>query len=193
MKTFFLLINKLDKYLLGTSVLLALVGLLMIYSTTFTEQANSGLLLRQIFFLIVGLVLFFSFSSLDYRYLKKIRWPIYLAGTVLLIGVLVVGFRVRGSVRWFDLGILQLQPVEYMKLAMIIFLGLPPKRMPERNTLVSTTTLSIFYNGIRILLGPGSFYGFFIRRKTLFIRRKALLIKIFFKCLLAFCKNLFKF
>ncbi|OGE80119.1 MAG: rod shape-determining protein RodA [Candidatus Doudnabacteria bacterium RIFCSPHIGHO2_01_FULL_43_23] len=123
MTNFLILLRRVDKYLLGASMFLVMVGFLMIYSTTFSESENIGLVTRQLVFFSIGLVLFFTFSSLDYKYLRRISVYIYVVGIALLVAVLFFGFDIRGTTRWFDLGVVQLQPVEYMKLALIIMLA----------------------------------------------------------------------
>ena len=123
MANFLILFRRMDKYLLGASLFLILVGFLMIYSTSFSESANAGLVSRQLIFFSVGLGLFFGFASLDYRYLRRISIFIYAFGVAMLVAVLFFGFEVRGTTRWFDLGIIQIQPVEYMKIALIIIMA----------------------------------------------------------------------
>lgn len=112
-----------DKYLFGLSILLFLVGLLMIYSTTFGDPEFRGLPLRQSVFFLIGLIVLIVFSSLDYRYLLRISWVLYLAALILMVAVLLFGINLKGSVRWFNLGFTQFQPVEFAKLALIVFLA----------------------------------------------------------------------
>jgi len=116
------LVRRADKYLLIVSALLISVGLLMIYSTTHADQGLE-LFTRQIIFAAGGVLLLVFFAVLDYRYLRRLNGYIYAAGVASLAGVLFFGFNIRGSQRWYDLGFFQLQPVEFMKLALIIFLA----------------------------------------------------------------------
>ncbi len=53
----------------------------------------------------------------------KLAWPIYGAVLVGLIGVELLGRIGGGSQRWLDLGIIQLQPSEFMKLAIVLVLA----------------------------------------------------------------------
>ncbi len=53
----------------------------------------------------------------------RLAWPIYGAVVVGLIGVELLGRIGGGSQRWLDLGILQLQPSEFMKLAIVLVLA----------------------------------------------------------------------
>lgn len=107
-----------DVIIFGSSILLLLLGLLMIYSTTLTTGSN--LLLRQVLVATVGLVAMFSLAFYDYRNLKKVTGLIYLLIVGLLVFVWFFGENIRGSVRWIDLGFFNLQPAELAKLGIVI-------------------------------------------------------------------------
>lgn len=129
---FFLFFRRADKYLLGVSILLTLVGLLMIYSTTFSDPAKSTLLARQSGFFVLGLVVLFVAATFDYRHLKRLGRLFYVIAVLLLLLVLFMGPLISGSRRWFLLGFFQLQPVELTKLALIIILAwFFERRLPE--------------------------------------------------------------
>lgn len=115
--------RRLDLYLLGLSLLLGFIGLLMIYSMTYADSDPSRLLARQIFFLLLGLGLLLVFSSINYRHLYRIGILAYAVSIVLLLAVLVFGPNIKGSVRWFNLGFFQVQPVEFAKIGLIIYLA----------------------------------------------------------------------
>lgn len=53
----------------------------------------------------------------------KLAWPIYGAVLLALLGVEILGKVGGGSQRWLDLGIIQLQPSEFMKLAIVLVLA----------------------------------------------------------------------
>lgn len=109
--------------MLGFSVLLGLVGLLMIYSMTYATASQSPLLARQAVFFLIGFCLLLFFSSINYRHLYKIGALSYISAVALLLGVLLFGLSVKGSLRWFALGFFQVQPVELAKIALIIYLA----------------------------------------------------------------------
>ena len=155
-----LLFRRLDKYLLGVSVLLVFVGLTMIYSTTFSEGGGNALVIRQSVFAAAGLIFLLVFARLDYHYFQKIALLLYIIAVLSLIGVLFFGLQVGGSSRWFDLGIVRLQPVEFVKLALIIFLAaFFQKRLHQmsrfRNIIISgvITALPVFLTLLQPDLG----------------------------------------
>ena len=53
----------------------------------------------------------------------RLAWPIYGSVVLALIGVELLGRFGGGSQRWLDFGIIQLQPSEFMKLAIILVLA----------------------------------------------------------------------
>ena len=99
----------------------ALVGFAMLYSAAGGEMEPWAA--RQIIRFGVGLVIMFSVALVDIRFWLKSAYIIYVAAFVLLIGVEFVGDSAMGAQRWVDIGPLQLQPSEIMKIALVIALA----------------------------------------------------------------------
>jgi len=105
------------------AALLAL-GMVMLYSSSMA-QLGARYLVLQLIWCAFGLVVCFVAASLDYRWLKKLAWPL-LAFAVLLLGLVLVkhlGTLVHGARRWFSFGVVRFQPSELAKLALIIALA----------------------------------------------------------------------
>ena len=122
----------------------------MIYSTTLGSEVN--LVTRQIIFFGGGIFLLFAFSALDYRYLQRISFILYGLGVALLVSVLFLGLNISGSTRWFDLGFFRLQPVEYMKIALILHLAAFFQKEGMVIRRIKTVALSFLYAAIPIFL-----------------------------------------
>lgn len=71
----------------------------------------------------VGLVIALAIGLIDIRIIAKLAWPAWLGGVALLVLVLRMGHVGKGAQRWLDVGGLQLQPSELMKLALILALA----------------------------------------------------------------------
>jgi rod shape determining protein RodA len=71
----------------------------------------------------VGIVIMLAIGMTDIRAIAKIAWPAWLGGVILLVLVLRMGHVGKGAQRWLELGGLQLQPSELMKLALILALA----------------------------------------------------------------------
>jgi len=117
----------LDHVQLGALVFLSAVGLIFIYSTGVqvgTAEA-AGFFRKQIFWLILGAVLYFGAAGINYRRaaFKGFALLAYLGTCILLILVLFVGVRVYGATRWLDIGAFRLQPSEYAKLTLVMLLS----------------------------------------------------------------------
>lgn len=104
-------------------MLLTLVGLMMIYSTGFSGTTERILWQKQLVYAGLGISGLFFFASLDYRFLSKTGSLTYVAGLLLLLLVLFIGPEIRNSRRWLDLGLINFQPAEFIKLGLILLLA----------------------------------------------------------------------
>ena len=123
-------LNKPDYWLIGTIVPLSLFGLLMVYNSSVAmairDFGNQYYYLQeQAKWMVLGLVIFFIFSLIDYRLWKRIAFPIMIGTIGLLCIVLIpgIGIQALGAKRWINLGFFVLQPAEFAKLSLIIYLS----------------------------------------------------------------------
>jgi rod shape determining protein RodA len=116
--------KEFDWLLLAAVVLLSAFGLMEIYSVAL-GQGNLNLLnfYKQILFIVIGLLLLFIFSLIDYRFLKSLRRYLYGFGALILGLVLLLGSSIRGTRGWFDVAGFGIQPVEIIKIILLIFLA----------------------------------------------------------------------
>jgi rod shape determining protein RodA len=70
-----------------------------------------------------GLVVMIAIAMVDIRVIARLAWPVWMVSVVLLVLVLRMGHVGKGAQRWLDLGGLQLQPSEMMKLALVLALA----------------------------------------------------------------------
>jgi rod shape determining protein RodA len=70
-----------------------------------------------------GMVMALSLAMVDIRFLARFSWPFYALSVVLLILTLRMGHVGKGAERWLELGPVQLQPSEIMKVALIMALA----------------------------------------------------------------------
>ncbi|MEA2020729.1 MAG: rod shape-determining protein RodA [Patescibacteria group bacterium] len=108
---------KVDVYLILAILLLLGFGMVVIWST------NPVLAQKQFYFVLFGLVLFFTLSVFDYRNLARISPYLFFLVVIFLVLTPIVGARVRGTGRWLSLGPLTFQPSELAKLALILVLS----------------------------------------------------------------------
>ncbi|MCX6805659.1 MAG: rod shape-determining protein RodA [Patescibacteria group bacterium] len=121
----FLQLKRFDVILLGATSLLIALGLLVLYSSGIRSAQSASQLdtSRQVIYVLVGAVLFWLVTRLDYDVLRGYSKAIYIIMVALLIIVEVFGATRLGATRWISLGFFQFQPSEFAKLALIIFLA----------------------------------------------------------------------
>lgn len=78
---------------------------------------------RQIVRFGIGFVLMIVIALIDVRWWYKFSWGIYIAGFLLLIFVEFAGQVGMGAQRWISIGGINLQPSEFMKIAVILVLA----------------------------------------------------------------------
>ncbi len=108
---------KIDVFLVFSILLLLGFGLIVIWST------NPALAQKQVYFVLVGLVLFFLLSLFDYRNLAQVSPYLFFVVVILLAITPLFGQRIRGAGRWFRLGPVTFQPSEFVKLSLVLVLS----------------------------------------------------------------------
>ena len=125
-KSKLILKNPLDFTLLITVFILLGLGIITVLSasspTALAETGNSyKYLIKQMEAAIIGIVLMFIASKIDYKLWQKNYKIIYFACMILLLAVCALGREAGGAKRWLDIGILSFQPSEVAKVGIIIF------------------------------------------------------------------------
>jgi len=112
-----------DFWLLGAVVLATAFGTTMIRSAVAGNEELLPLINRQIYFALAGLVLIFIVAAVDYHFWMSIYKPIFFGMSVLLISLYLSAQAVFGAARWFQVGVLFVQPTEFAKIAAILLLA----------------------------------------------------------------------
>jgi len=114
------LIQNIDWVLLGLLLVNSLIGVLMIYSASHYLPGNYYV--RQLFFLGASLAALLVLLLIDYQTLVNFAFYIYGAIAVVLFGMVVFNHLMKkGS--WIRLPIIQVQPSELAKVALILALA----------------------------------------------------------------------
>ena len=106
-------LKNFDWIIFSAVLLLVTFGLVEIYSVAL-GQASGNLLnfKKQLLFAGLGFFLLFTFTFIDYRFLRSLNRYFYGLAIVILIMVLVLGQTIRGTKGWFSLFGLGLQPLK---------------------------------------------------------------------------------
>ncbi len=78
---------------------------------------------KQILRFSMGMAGLFVVALIDVRWWYRLAYPMYLGALVLLVIVEVMGHVGMGAQRWINLGFIQLQPSEVMKVAVVVALA----------------------------------------------------------------------
>lgn len=128
---------RIDPVLLVTTLVLALTGIVMIYSATKGKLALAGLdphyyLKRQLTFFVLAVVVLAVVAMFDYHRWEQLATVLYIGIVLALLAVLSpIGSHALGSQRWFSVGPLQLQPSQFATLVLIIAIATYCARRPE--------------------------------------------------------------
>lgn len=102
-------------------ILVILVVCLNTIGVLLVGSASPGDQKKQIFGMVSGLAIMLVVSLIDYSFILRFSWLIYLFAVALLGLVIVAGESSKGAQRWFRIGGFQFQPSELVKILMILF------------------------------------------------------------------------
>jgi len=117
-----------DVFIIALTVILVLTGFVAVYSASFViALARFGdpnyYIVRHVVWAVGGAILLLAAMRTDYRVLRQLAVPLMLGTIALLIAVLVAGQEAGGARRWIGVGELSLQPAEFAKLTVIIYMA----------------------------------------------------------------------
>ncbi len=113
-------------YLLMVSVFgLFIISLVAVYSGSgqYVQDQPFYFTIRQCIWYGIGIGLMVAIAKFDYELLEKWAFPLYIAGIGMLLMVYFFGTVKNGSQRWINLGIIEIQPSEFMKIFLILYLA----------------------------------------------------------------------
>ncbi len=123
------IIKYIDKPLLIVTVLLFIIGLIMVFSasnvTAYMSHAVSpyNYFFKQAAFLGIGFLLFLIMIRFNTKSYGLFSWGLLLIGMASLAVLLMIGNAKNQAVSWFDLGMISIQPSEFIKVITIVFLA----------------------------------------------------------------------
>src|SRR5437870_460016 len=132
------------------------VGILLLYSATYTQELRVPLLetppARHAAYAFVGLLLMFVIARIDYRLLANLAPLIYGTAIALLLAVMFMGESINGVSRWINIGLFPLQPSELAKPAVAIALARYFSHFKEHSSNPLVTLGSLVVVGIPAVL-----------------------------------------
>jgi len=120
--------GRIDPLILGITIALSLGGLIMVFSASgvvaeMKYADSTHYLQRQIVWMVLGFMMLFVGSRIDYRQWKA--WIPWIIGGCVggLLLVLAFGPLINGARRWLTFGFFSIQPAEMAKLAVVLYLA----------------------------------------------------------------------
>jgi rod shape determining protein RodA len=113
--------SSIDWLSFGAALCISLLGLLTMSSFTHDDP----FFIKQSVWIVLGVLAFFAASMIDWRILRRsgVAAGLYVFMLIPLFALILLGHSIQGAKSWFDIGPFALQPVEFVKLALIIALA----------------------------------------------------------------------
>ncbi len=113
--------SSIDWLMFAPAFCLTLLGVVTMDSFT----GHDPYFLRQIIWLILGSLVFFGATRVDWRFLRQSGVAISFFSVLIvpLVFLLLLGTAVKGAKSWLSFGGLGIEPIEFVKLALIILLA----------------------------------------------------------------------
>lgn len=155
----------LDGLLVYTVIALLMFGLIMVYSASAFEAAHSTggstyYLLHDFVNIAISLVAITVVVRIPLAVWRQASPYLLLGGMAALVLVLIphVGVRVNGSARWLSLGVGNVQPSEFFKLFLVLYLaGYLVRRQEQLSEFthgILTVATLLMVTGVLLLLEP---------------------------------------
>ena len=161
--------------LLLMTLLLSSIGLLSVYNASVAEAFNDFgdkyyFAKQQLVWLLAGFAIFFVLSSLPFKLIKKLIPVAFFISLIFMIAVIIpgVGLKVQGARRWIDLGVSTVQPSEFFKLSLLLYLAYwleKPRRFRSFIAILVGSLILIMLQpdlGTAIIVGTTSFLVYYL-------------------------------
>ncbi|PYD01859.1 putative lipid II flippase FtsW [Microbacterium esteraromaticum] len=111
--------------IVSTALVLTVFGWVMVLSATSAKPDPWDGAIKQGIFALIGIPLMLLISRLPVKFLGRIAWPALIGATALQLLVFVPGLRVSsyGNTNWINIAGFQLQPSEFLKLALALWIA----------------------------------------------------------------------
>ena len=108
------------------------IGIVSVYSATYDARA-AEIFHKQVVWVGLGILALAAVAFVPFRLLQLASYPAYFLSILLLVSVLILGKTVSGSMSWFNLGSLRLQPSEFTKITTVLALATYLSRSDDRH------------------------------------------------------------
>ena len=114
------ILRNIEWGILVCTILLLAIGLVALFSAT--QNSDYEELKKQVMWLGISIPIMVVVILIDYEFLAKISPLLYGVSLILLIAVLFTE-PINGATSWFNIGPFSMQPAEFAKIAIVLFLA----------------------------------------------------------------------
>ena len=150
-----------DKTVVMLMALLLIMGLITLFSATYYQKSATGDALaavkKQLIGVALGAAACVVLSRVPYRFFRRPKVTLLLLAISALLLILVIipgiGVSINGSRRWLNIGGMSMQPSEFAKYAMVIFMaGALDRRSEALGSLFAGVAPLLLIPGVMFLL-----------------------------------------
>ena len=132
--------KNMDKLLLLLVVGFCILGLLMVYSSSSAsailryQVSPDYFFKKQLWSVLIGFIVGFIIVKIPTSYYKIVGYVGIIASVVVLSLVLIYGKVAHNAQSWFEIGFFKVQPIEFVKTALIIFMAIYYSALSKKQT-----------------------------------------------------------
>lgn len=111
------------RYSITLIIVVLILGSVGAFLIKQVQTDAENLFLKQVLGLVAGIVGVIVLSLIDYHFIAKFYVVLYVINLILLVLVRLIGVEFNHAKRWLDLGFTTIQPSEFSKIIMILFMA----------------------------------------------------------------------
>ena len=121
-------VKKFEYVLFFLVILISFFGLVVMYSSSSYYAIkrfsyDRYFFDRQLIYIILGIIIMLVVSNINYKLYSKISYVLFIFSISLVVLTILIGTIRRGSIRWIQIGSINIQTSEIVKLSLILFLS----------------------------------------------------------------------
>ena len=109
---------KIREYDFKLIIMVALIAVIGVFAV---GSAEPSLFRKQMYGAIAGFIIMIILSFIDYHFILKFYWIMYIVNLILLVLVLFAGESSNNAQRWLKISSIKFQPSELAKILLILF------------------------------------------------------------------------
>ena len=145
------LVRNIDLGIVLSSIALIVIGFIAIASASgLLSGGSTGRLKVQVVAAIIGIFAVLVIVLFDYNTFGEMERPLYILNVLLLLSVFAFGTKIKGSLSWIELGPINFQPSEVVKIGFILVFAKHLERRKDKLNNIIQVIPSLIYMAVPI-------------------------------------------